>query len=355
MTKKKQTMILAVIGLIVLALLTSTSYASSEKPKFITITSYPIGSMASILATAFSNTIEKKTGIRARPTPADTDVGRLLPIKTGEAQIALITGATSYFASEGLGEFSAKKWGPQRLRLVFAGSVVHHGFAVRADSNIKKWSDLKGKRIPIPPGASALTVPAFLAYGNLTKKDVVIVRAPGYVGAIKMVMEKKADACHAAPVSGVMKQWEAAPYGLRYMPLDPKDKAAWERMKKYAPFMASPIWATYGALGEGGHKWLAYYPNTLITYDTVDEDTVYIVVKSLVDGRNLYKDVRKPSSEEWTLEKALDMGKPVYVPYHAGLIKYAKEQGKWTPELEAWQAKALKEEEDRLRSWKAKQ
>ena len=356
MTKKKKTMILAIIGAIALVLITSTPYAAekSNLPKFITISSYPIGSLGTILATGFSNAIEKKTGIRTRPTPADTDVGRILPMKNGEAQVGVITAGTVHFASTGQGEFSAKNWGPQRLRLVFAGNVIHHGFAVRGDSKIKTWADLKGKKVAFPPGLFALTVPAFLAYGGLTENDVVVMRAPGYTGGIKMVMQNKADVCHACPVTTLMKEWEAAPYKLRYLPMDPKDKAAWDRMREKAPFLASPIWADYGALGVGGPKWLAYYPYTLSAYDTIDEDTVYTIVKALVDGRNLYKDVKKPSSEQWTLENTLDMGKPVYVPYHAGVIKYAKEQGKWTADLEAWQTRALKAEEDRIKSWKAK-
>jgi hypothetical protein len=36
------------------------------------------------------------------------------------------------------------------------------------------------------------------------------------------------------------------------------------------------------------------------------------------------------------------------------MIKYAKEKGKWTPELEAWQKTALKEENERIQAWKAK-
>jgi hypothetical protein len=333
MVKKKKEMIFAVIAIIALALVTSTPFASSEKPnptKFITISSYPIGSLGTILATAFSNAIEKKTGIRTRPTPADTDVGRILPMKTGEAQVGIITAATVHFASEGKGEFSAKDWGPQRL-------------------------DLKGKKVAFPPGLFALTVPAFLAYGGLAEDDVVVMRAPGYIGGIKMVMQNKADACHAVPVTGLMKEWEAAPYKLRYLPMDQKDKAAWERMRNIAPFMASPIWADYGALGEGGAKWLAYYPYTLTAYENASEDVIYTIVKALVDGRDLYKDVKKPSSGQWTLKDTLDMGKPVYVPFHAGLIKYAKEQGKWTAELEAWQTNALKAEEERVKGWKAKQ
>lgn len=354
MKKKDRVYISLVIFLVFVFFIPGFSQGTSKLPKIITITSYPIGALGNILATAFSNAIEKRTGIKARPTPADTDVGRVLPLKKGEAEVAILTAASLYFVSNGLGEFAAKNWGPQSIRLVFAGNVIHHGMAVRADSGIKSWADLKGKRVAYPPALFSLTVPALLAYGNLSKEDVILVRAAGYVAGIKMVMEKAAEACHACPVTPIMKEWEAAPYGLRYLPMDAKDKEAWERMKKFAPFMACPIWANYGALGEGGHKWLAYYPYSLISYDSLDEMVVYTIVKALVEGRDLYKEVSKPSSAEWTLENTMDLNKSVYIPFHSGLIKYAKEQGKWTPAHEAWQNKALEEERKRIKEWAAK-
>lgn len=354
MKTKKQIMTAVGIGMIFLFLFTSSIFPAPKLPKFITITAYPIGSLGTILAIAFSDAIEKKSGIKARPTPADTDVGRILPVKKGEAQAAVLTAATLYFASNGLGEFATKEWGPQRLRLVFAGNVIHHGLAVKADSGIKTWADLKGKKVAFPPGLFALTVPALLAYGGLSKDDLVVVRAAGYTAGMKMVMEGSADACHACPVTPLTKEWESAPYGLRFLPMDPKDKDAWERMKKFAPFMAFPIWADYGGLGEGGPKWLAFYPYAISTYDTVDEEVIYTIVKAMVEGRDLYKDVSKPSSEEWTLEITLNLNKPVFIPFHPGLIKYAQEKGKWTSELEAWQAKALEEEVKKIKDWEAK-
>jgi TRAP transporter TAXI family solute receptor len=359
MTRKSPLTLLAVIAVVFLCLGTLSPLASAseaKKPKFITISSYPIGSLGTVLATAFSNAIEKQTGVRSRPLPADTDVGRVMPVKVGEAQLGVFTAATLHFAGQGLGEFSAPTWGPQRLRFVFGGNVIPHGMPVRVDSGIKTWADLKGKRVSYPPGLFSLTVPAFLAYGNLTKEDVTLVRAAGYTAGIKMVMDGSSDACHSTPISPVMKEWEAAPYGLRWLPMSDKDTAAWDRVRKVAPFMASATFADYGALGEGGEKgkWFAYYPYTLSAYDTTDEHTIYLAVKALVDGRDLYKDVKKPASEQWTLKDTLNLKKPVYVPFHPGTIAYAKEMGEWTAEHQAWQEKALQAEEDRIAAWKAK-
>jgi TRAP transporter TAXI family solute receptor len=330
-----------------------TSALTAELPKFITITAYPIGSLSSLLATGFCSAIDKKTGIKARPTPADTDMGRVLPVRKGESQATLLTGASCYVVSNGLQEFSVKGWGPQKIRTVFAGNKMFNGLGVKADSGIKTWSDFKGKKVAMGPGLLSMTVPGFLAYGGLTLKDVVVVRAAGYTAAVDMVQSDAADGCHTAAQSPSVKQWESSPHGLRYLPFDQKNKEGWERMSKEAPFMG-PIWADSGALGEGGPKWLAYYPFVLDTYDTVDEKIIYTMVKGLVEGRDIYKDIQKPDSELWTLEETLNLTKPIFTPFHPGLIKYAKEMGKWTAEHEAWQAKALSEEEKRIKAFQPK-
>ena len=233
-------------------------------------------------------------------------MGRVMPVKKGESQAMLLTGASTYVISNGLQEFSSKTWGPQKLRLVFAGNKMFNGMGVKADSKIKTWADLKGKRVAMGPGLHGFTVPGFLSFGGLTLNDVKIVRASGHTAAAEMVMADAADACHVAAQSPNIKQWESSPFGLRYLPFDPKDKAGVARMEKAAPFMTL-FWATTGSLGEGGPKWVAYYPYILSTYDTVDENVIYVITKSLVEGRDIYKGVQKPDSELWTLEETLSL------------------------------------------------
>ena len=326
----------------------------AQLPKVLTITCYPIGSSGTLLATGFSDAIEKMTGIRTRPTPADADMARLLPIKKGEAELTIITAATTYAASMGVDDFSTPMWGPQRLRYVFGGNPIEHGMAVKADSGIKTWKDLKGKRVSHGAGVLKASIPGFLAYGGLTVKDVILIPTGGYMHGIKTVMSGGADATHGCPGSPIMKEWEANPYGLRYLAMDKDDTAGWDRMREHAPFMASPIWTPYGAVGEGGPKWLAYYPYTLSSYDTVSEEIIYTVVKCMAEGRDLYKNVQRPYSEMWTMENSLDLKKPVFIPFHPGLIRYAKEKGMWTAEHDAFQSNALKGEEERLKTWKEK-
>lgn len=170
-----------------------------------------------------------------------------------------------------------------------------------------------------------------------------------------MVTEGMADAAHACPISSYAYEWEAAPYGLYYLPMDPEDKAAWKRLGEIAPFMNYPIWTDYGAMGIDGPKWLAGYGYAMTTYDFVDEQVIYTIVKALDEGYDLFKAVCPPTSETWNMEFALDLAKPVHIPFHPGFIKYAKEKGMWTTGHEKWQAEVLKTEEERIAAWKPKE
>jgi TRAP transporter TAXI family solute receptor len=357
---KNKLLLMILVGLMSLALMVGCPPVPDPDPalpppmpRVITLTAYPVGSLGTILATAFTDAIETKTGIRARPTPADTDMGRILPVRIGEAQLALVTTGSVYFVSRGLGEFSGKEWGPQRIRIVYSGSPIQHGLAVRGDSGIYTWADLKGKRIALAPGIFTLTVPGFLAYGGLTPADVIMVPAPGYIASLRMVMDGVADAAHAAVPTPLVAEWEAAPFGLRFMPMDPKDKEAWERLHKHAPFM-SPVWVDTGAVGIDGPKWLGNYPYIMVTYDFVDEHVIYTIVRAMDEGHDLFKAVRPPDTELWSMELTLDLEKPVDIPFHPGFIRYAKERGMWTPEHEKWQAEALRVEEERIAAWRPK-
>jgi TRAP transporter TAXI family solute receptor len=341
-----------VVSLCILLLPIGVAPKPKPLPETIAITGYPTGSLATILITAWAGPIENITGMKVRPIPSDTDVGRLLPIRRGEAVAAVITAATAYFVSNGMEEFSAEDWGPQRIRLVYAGNRVPAGIAVKAVSGIRDWADLKGKRLAWPPGVFSLILKACLAYAGLTPDDVVKVPVGGYTAGIKAVMEGTADACFASHITPTMKEWESAPYGLYWLPIDPKNKEGIARLKEITPFFAVD-WITYGALGVNGPHWNLVYPYLLVTYDFVDENVIYHIVKALDKGYDRYKDVYPPSSGEWTLEYTLNLTKPVYIPFHPGVIKYAKEKGLWTAQHEAWQSKMLKEEEERMQKWQA--
>lgn len=80
-------------------------------------------------------------------------------------------------------------------------------------------------------------------------------------------------------------------------------------------------------------------PMILIARDNLPQDVVYIVVKTMIDN---YKDVKAIHNEAqyWNLENTLESPP---LPFHEGVVKFFKEKGEWTPNLEAWQKKVLSE------------
>ena len=88
--------------------------------------------------------------------------------------------------------------------LAMRGEPLFTEFAVKMDSNLKKVSDLRGKKLALPPSISAVSR---LAHVNLLKngisptKDVIRVHRRSHMSCLQQVLINQADACAtAAPV-----------------------------------------------------------------------------------------------------------------------------------------------------------
>ena len=126
--------------------------AAGDLPKLITFTSYKVGALGYTISSGFREAIEQKSTMKVRVEPYDTDVARVLPLKAGESELSILTGATGTCVSYGLAEFGTKQWGPQPLRQVWRGMSLYLSLIVRGDSGIKYAQDVKGKRVPKVPG-----------------------------------------------------------------------------------------------------------------------------------------------------------------------------------------------------------
>ena len=326
----------------------------SKLPKIITIASYPTGSLASMFVIAHGKVIKDLTGIRARAYPADTGIARLGPARAGDAALTIV-GSDAYFAINGLHEFAAKKWGPQKLRTVWGSSQIMSGMIVRGDSGIKSIADVKGKRVVACTGSPKVTksVEAILAFGGLTWDDVIRTECPGYVGCIKALLDGSVDVSWAGHASSVLKELEASIHGLRWIPLPHDNKEGWARFHKISPqFIQGILSPGWPGVGKKPIQ-LAASPYYYMAYPIIDANLIYTIVKALDEG---YKDSKgaAPLIGELNFKRTLTPSLMHPAPYHEGVIRYAKEKGKWTPELEKFQQGALKAEEERIKAWKAK-
>jgi TRAP transporter TAXI family solute receptor len=344
------------VSVIVVVFFTGTSLSAErvKLPSFFAISGYDIGSSAYITTSMALEGITQHTGQKFRLLPQGTGVARVSALRAGAAHF-MSTGSEGIFCSAGKEDFAGVAWGPQDLRIVWAPAITGIPVMVRGDSGIKKIADLKGKKLPYAVGSAGMNiqVEANLAFGNLTWNDVEIVKVPSYTAACEGVLSGLVVGYAVAPTSIYTTRLEASPHGIGYIPLPFDDEEGWKRARAVFPF-----WSKYEAVVGGGlskEKPLqtATYPNPLLsTYANQDPDLVYWMVKNLVEAYPIFSKKAEIMQTNWTLEWNLKLTINCAIPTHPGAIRYYKEIGKWTPELEAHNQETLKNKAALIELWK---
>jgi len=326
---------------------------AKDLPKIISITSFKVGSLGYTITSAFREAVERYTPMKVRVEPHGTEVTRLLPLKNGEAELAIITGPNAVSASYGLGEFAVDEWGPQPLRIVWRGMTANMGCFVHADSDIHSFKDLKGKRIPTLPGSPTATtnIASHLAFGGLTWDDVTPVVCTSAAEALESFLAGKIDMCFLGTAVPKLQEIFAARHGARWLPMPFADKEAWKRLQAIAPWNVPTVYKRGVGLKQGETIEMGSFPFSIYAYQKADPEVIYAFVKAMGQGYDIYSPMHKVLPL-WTLKQAVTDPSPL--PYHEGAIKYFKEAGVWTPDMDERQAMELKNFEARRQTWENK-
>lgn len=347
---RRMTSLVSVSAALLLAAALPAHAQDVKLPASLTFTAYDTGTAGFNIGVAVGKMMKDKYSTDVRVLPAGNDVARLAPLRTGRAQISWM-GSGIYFAQEGVFEFGTKEWGPQPVQLTLSVVDCNAGsLGVAKDTGVKEIKDLRGKRVGFVVGSPALNQNSLgiLAYGGLTQKDVKIVEFASYGAMWKGMVNNDVDAAFATTITGPAKELETSPRGIVWPPLPPGDKAAWERVKKVAPFFY-PHTATCGAgITPQTPIELSTYPYPIGTvYASQPADQVYAITKAMIDGYDGYKDAApgikglavKAQTMKWV------------VPFHAGAVKALKEAGNWTAEDEAHNNTLFKRQQVLTTAW----
>lgn len=321
------------------ALLFAGSTTAQELPDTMTWSSYDVGSAGYAEASAIADAFGKQYGTRIRIQPSGSAIGRLQPLLSGRADYAFLATET-FFAAEGIHDFSTRRWGPQDLRAV-AGRPSSFGIFTAADANIKTLEDLKGSRFAYVAGNPSINVKcdAFLAFVGLTRDDVDAIMFPTYANTMSSLARGEADASCTTTTPSHVYELAESPRGIRWLNVPKDDEEGWERLREVAPFF-QPYTETEGAgiSEENPVDIFAYrYPVLTVRAD-MDEDAVYNYIKALDETYGMYKDATAVMGR-WDLEQAGTP--PIDVPFHPGAIRYLEEKGIWTEEHQAWNDQRL--------------
>jgi len=321
-------------------------------PKKSTWTAYGTTSSGYAQSLAIGNMLKKHHGTSVRIIPGKNDISRMAPLRDGKADYCAC-GIASFFGSEGVFLFGDEAWGPQPIRLVMSNSGSFNlAVATAADAGIKTLADMKGKRVIWVQGGDALNwnVGAHMAFAGLGWGDVKKVVVSGFKQSFEAIVNGQADAAFTSTVSPVTKQLAASPRGLHWPPLPHDDAAGWKRTGAVAPVYLK----NNGTIGtnlskDKPHVGATYPYPLLVTNASHSADEVYALTKSMVDHYNDYKDGAK-GAKGWIISKQ----KMKYaMPYHDGAIRYWKEKGMWTADVQAHHEALLKRQGVIAGAWKA--
>ncbi len=302
-----------------------------------------------------ANAINAQYGTAVRIIPFGDAVGRLLACKLGKAQFA--TSATDwYLAFEGLYDFSELGWGPQPLDLIWhkkPTAIVT--LAATKSSEINTPYDMKGKRIAYIAGSPALNlaVEAWLAFGNLTPKDVKMVNFSGYTTSIGGLIKGDADASFGFGTTSQYRELSASPKGLTWVKLPYSDTQGWARLWKVAPYLekftATNESAAIGATPNNPVQGSTHVSPVTVSYPgAVSEELAYFYIKAIDELYPKFKD-SYVELQFWTLRDCLlPRG---YAPYHPGVVKYLKEKGMWNADYQKFQDGMLKRRQLLQETW----
>jgi TRAP transporter TAXI family solute receptor len=342
---------LAAMALTGIAIASSSAIAQVKLPPNVTMTAYDTGTSGFNIAVAVGKMFKDKYGSDARVLPAGNDVARLQPLRLNRASISAM-GVGVYFAQEGVFEFASREWGPQPIQITLS-SIDCNGLslAVAADTGVKSYADLKGKRIGFVVGSPALNQNALavLAFANLTAKDVKIVEFAGNNAMWKGLINNDTDAVFGSTISGPAKELQTSPRGIVWPTMPFSDKAGWERVRKVGPYFTEHD-ATCGAGEFAKDKpiQMGTYPYPIFSvYGSQSEDEVYTLTRAMIDGYDGYKDNAPGASGLAVKTQAKNWA----VPVHKGAVKALREAGAWSDDQEKHNNALLKRQEVLIAAW----
>lgn len=318
--------------------------ADSPWPKYFSVITPVVNTANHSLAVAWTSKFQADTGVRVAVKPAPNGFARALWLETDEGRLSLVQASDYFDQMDAVQGYASPKGGPSDSRLINMNMVTPWGYAVRGDSDIKSFDDIKpGTRIALTKSSSFLVagVDALLAYRGLKREDVQLVEVGSYGANTEVLVEGRVDVTFTSPLSGTSYKAEAAPSGLRWLPLPPRE-ANPEAFARYRAIMSGyvPQTTSSGVKSAVGLRMDHAFQANHVRGDE-DPEFVYQLVKWLDEKHDLYKKdfTHAHMLSIDSLKLFLDEG--ALQPLHEGTIRYLKEKGVWTDKHQVRQDKLV--------------
>ncbi|MDZ4245868.1 MAG: TAXI family TRAP transporter solute-binding subunit, partial [Dehalococcoidia bacterium] len=199
-------------------------------------------------------------------------------------------------------------------------------------------ADLRGKKIAWPVSGHASYSNhgrGIFAQAGLSENDIVSVPAESIAAAGRLLLEGRAEVLFTTPDAAIVKEISDAKGGVRFVPMKDDAKSV-ETMAKIHPGKITYIPPGRTGVTQPTAAWA--FDVYIVAWDKLSDAVTYQVVKTLSEHYDELSPIH-PRLKLWTPEAAISGS--FSIPVHSGAIKYYKEKGMWTKEIDALQKKLL--------------
>lgn len=213
------------------------------------------------------------------------------------------------------------------LRVVAHLQPLVEAIFVRADSDIMKVSDLKGK--PMTDGYTAQNtilpqLSAFYATAGMTRDDVEKVSVASVVAGADAFMAGDTVGFIFAHGAGKVREADAAVGGLRALTVEDDSEAALTAAREYWPtafFTELKAGSMPGVLEDGIY---IAFPQVIFTHAGVPDDQVYAMAKAMYEQSAVMGETFPPMR---AFRPENMKGDPGIAEFHPGALKFFEEMG----------------------------
>jgi hypothetical protein len=282
------------------------------------------GSLFHNIGTAVANAANK-SGLNATIQPA-TSPNQFIPfLNSGGIEFGVSNLQEVNYAITGEAWWNGNK--NPNLRIVGMLMPLEEAIFVRADSDIKTLTDLKGKPMTDGYTAQNTIIPqleAFYATAGMTRDDVEKVSVASVVAGADAFIEGATVGFIFAHGAGKVREEHAAVGGLRALTVGDTSDEALAAARKHWPtayFVEMKAGSSPGVLEDGFY---IAFPQVIFTHAGVSDDVVYAMAKAMYEGKEEMVATFKPFG---AFEPKEMKGDPGIAEFHPGALKFFEEAG----------------------------
>ncbi len=265
----------------------------------------------------------KQHGVRCSVESTGGSIYNLNTIRAGELDMGVAQSDWQYHAYNGTSKF--KDAGPNKdLRAVFSVHAEPFTVVARADSGIKDFMDLKGKRVNIgnPGSGQRGTMEVVMDALGWKKSDFALASELKAAEQSKALCDNKIDAMvyTVGHPSGSIKEATTSCDAVLVAVQGP----AIDKLVSQYPYYSKAV--IPGGMYRGNPNDVPTFGvrATFVTSAKVPEEVVYTVVKSVFENFDQFRKLH-PAFAHLKKENMIKAG--LSAPLHKGAIKYYKEAG----------------------------